>query len=205
MRWWITRRKDWLKVRVVYLVFSQIGLFQSSTQVGRRLFFSQQATVWRILVFRHRSSPITEIQVGSLTHLFLFYLLSHLWEYLPIFSDKRRCFAAFLPILRIFESTMWKISQSPKLMFSTAFSSEMSHMARTAPLMFCEVIASQYVSTRDGMIPVKKESELNGQGAESVSRRRTKIRFRLSWPGDPSLWHVCNKDTQIEIFFFWFV
>ena len=95
----------------------------------------------------------------TITHLFLFYLLSHLWEYLPIFSDKRRCFAAFLPILRIFESTMWKISQSPKLMFSTAFSSEMSHMARTAPLMFWDVMASQYVSTRDGMIPIKKESE----------------------------------------------
>ena len=28
--------------------------------------------------------------------------------------------------------------------------------------MFWEVIASQYVSTRDGMIPIEKESELNG-------------------------------------------
>ena len=34
--------------------------------------------------------------------------------------------------------------------------------------MFWEVIASQYVSTRDGMIPIKKESELNGLGVVRV-------------------------------------
>ena len=34
--------------------------------------------------------------------------------------------------------------------------------------MFWEVIASQYVSTRDGMIPKKKESELNGLGVVRV-------------------------------------
>jgi len=49
--------------------------------------------------------------------------------------------------------TSWKSSQSPKFMLRTFLSSSILQCDKTAPPMFCDVMASQYASTRLAVMP----------------------------------------------------